>query len=378
MHENNVASMVFTPVKPLPEILGQPRARKEILQQIKQDNETFLKFHMLTSQEQEALLEFCMGNRSLKITYDPFFQSIFHPSNHPNRLSRLLSNILNQPVIIRDILPREGVRLAAEASLMVMDILVELANGSLINVEMQKIGYNFPIARSFCYGADLLVRQYDRTKAALGKKFTYKDMRPVYIIVLMENSSALFKKDTNTYIHHSTFQLSSGLPIENLLNFIYIPLDIFLDMPHNEITELDAWLYFLSSDNPSHIMTITEKYPFFKELYKDIITLRYNPKELITMYSETLLVADRNTVTLMIDEMRQEYNELSEETNALRQEYDALTQTNNTLSQQNDSLSQQNDALAQQNVDLKQELEDMRAEKDAEIARLKAALAEKS
>ena len=91
-----------------------------------------------------------------------------------------------------------------------------------------------------------------------------------------------------------------------MLNFIIVPLDIFNQMPHNELTELEAWLYFLSSDNPLHIQRIIEKYPFFQELYKDIIDLRYHPKELITMFSESLLIADRNTVKLMIDELRQD------------------------------------------------------------------------
>lgn len=339
--QQNTSSLIFPPIKPLPEALGQPRVREEVLQQIYQDNESLLKFNMLTAPEQESLLGFCMGNRSLKITYDPFFQNIFHPIKHPERLSRLLSSILGQKVKIRGILPREGVRLAAEASLMVMDILVELDNSSLINVEMQKIGYNFPIERGFCYGADLLVRQYDRIKASLGKKFTYKDMRPVYIIVLMENSSAPFKNCTDTYIHTSAFQLDSGLSIKNLLNFIYIPLDIFLNIPHNELTELEAWLYFLSSDNPSHIMTIIEKYPFFKELYQDIINLRYNPKELIAMYSESLLIADRNTVNLMIDEMRQENNELRQRNKEMWQEYDAMKQQNDALMQELDLLKQE-------------------------------------
>jgi len=135
-------------------------------------------------------------------------------------------------------------------------------------------------------------------------------------------------------------QLDSGLSIVNLLNFIYVPLDIFLTIPHNELTELEAWLYFLASDNPAHIMMITEKYPFFKELYRDIINLRYNPRELITMYSESLLIADRNTVNLMIDEMREE---------------------NNELKQQNDAMKQQNDALRQELETLKQELERTKA-----------------
>ena len=45
-----------------------------------------------------------------------------------------------------------------------MDIIVETANGSVVNVEVQKIGYNFPGERAACYNADLLLRQYQRIR----------------------------------------------------------------------------------------------------------------------------------------------------------------------------------------------------------------------
>ena len=225
MYSNHVSSMIFTPVKPLPEILGEPRLRQDILDQIYASPEAQLRFEQLTAPEREALIDFCMGNRSLKITYDPFFRNIMHPVKHPDRLNKFLSQVLQQKVTVKGILPREGVRLSNESSLMIMDLLVELEDGSLINVEMQKVGYAFPIKRTFCYGADLLVRQYDRIHALLGENFTYKNMRPVYVIVLMETSPAVFKNYAETYIHRSTFRLDSGLTIDNLMNFIYIPLD---------------------------------------------------------------------------------------------------------------------------------------------------------
>ena len=91
-------------------------------------------------------------------------------------------------------------------------------------------------------------------------------------------------------------------------------------MPHNEITELEAWLFFLSSDNPLHIRRIIEKYPFFCELYQDIIEFRKDPKELIRMFSESLRIADRNTIKLMIDEMRDEKAVLENEMAELKSE----------------------------------------------------------
>ena len=155
MNSNNTrsvhaASMIFTSSTLLAEITDRPRKRLEVMQQIYADPETFDMFQCLSATEQEALIQFCMGNRNLNITYDPFFRSIFNPERHPGRLDRFLSSVLGQQVKVHAILPREGVRLSAESSLMIMDVLVELSDGSLINVEMQKVGYNFPIERTFC------------------------------------------------------------------------------------------------------------------------------------------------------------------------------------------------------------------------------------
>ena len=391
MQYQNTSSLIFPPIKPLPEILGDSRTRDEVLQQIHQEPETLSKYRLLTPSEQEALLEFCIGNRSLKITYDPFFHKIFHPVAHPNRLSNFISAILNQKVIVRSVLPREGIRLSAESSLMIMDIIVELTDGSLVNVEMQKTGYNFPIERTFCYGSDLLVRQYDHIRSSTGDSFSYKDMQPVFVIVLMEKSPAFFAQKPNHYIHRSQFQLDSNIPIKNLLNFIYIPLDIFLQIPHNELTELEAWLYFLASDNPLHIQRIVEKYPFFKDLYRDIIAFRYHPKELISMFSESLLIADRNTVNLMIDELRQELKEtIAEKAKVISEMDDTISKMDNTISEMDKAISEKEKTISEKDKSIAEkdksiaekdksiaEKDKSIAEKDAEIARLKAALAEK-
>ena len=342
------ANMIFVPTPVLQEIADKPRQRLKVLQEIHSDPETLEAFNRLSVAEQEALIQFCIGNRNLNITYDPFFRAIFHPERHPGRLDRFLSSALGQKVKVRAVLPREGVRLSAESSLMIMDVLVELSDGSLVNVEMQKVGYHFPIERAFCYGADLLVRQYDRIRAELDKKFTYQDMKPVYVIVLMEQSPAIFHTNPGTYLHRSESRLDSGIKIPNLLIFIYIPLDFFLKIPHNELTELEAWLYFLSSDNPLHIQRIIEKYPFFRELYQDIIEFRYHPKELINMFSESLLIADRNTVKLMIDELRAEKAAVVAEMDAVISEKEAVISEKEAVISEKDKALAEKDAIIQE------------------------------
>ncbi len=342
--------IIFTPTNTLPEVLQQPRLRSDVMADIQKDAHTYESFLRLPFDAQEALIDFCMGNRGLKITYDPFFHKIFHPETHPERLSSLISAILKQKVTIKRVLPREGIQLSDGSSLMIMDLLVELEDGSLVNVEIQRHGFYFPMQRSSCYGSDLLVRQYAQLRDIHGKEFSYKMMRPVYVIVLMESSPCEFHQLSDTFVHHSQLSFDSGIKLDNLLNFIYIPLDIFRDIPHNEIGELEAWLYFLSSDNPTHIQRILDKYPFFAELYKEIIDFRFHPKELIGMYSEALAIMDRNTINLMIDDMKKEAEDLKEELATLHNE---LTECNNELAERNNELAEKDNILAEQAAEIK-------------------------
>ena len=55
----------------------------------------------------------------------------------------MISALIGQDVKIVQILPNES-HLGADYTLVIMDIIVETANGSVVNVEVQKIGYNFP------------------------------------------------------------------------------------------------------------------------------------------------------------------------------------------------------------------------------------------
>ena len=240
----------------------------------------------LTEDYKREIFDIVRGAKGVKITYDPFFKHIFDPVLHGERLSRLLTVIIGQKVTVKQVLPSQSRRLAAEASLIIMDIVVELENGALANVEIQKVGYHFPGQRSACYSSDLVIRQYDRQKSRKKKKFSYRDLQKVYTIVLVENSSSEFHKIPDQYIHRSSQKFDTGLELNLLQEYIFIALDIFKEITHNIDKELDAWLYFLSSDEP---------------------------EELIAMYNETLALFDKNTVELMIEEQQEEIKKLAEE-----------------------------------------------------------------
>jgi len=346
-HYSN-ASLIF-PATPLPKTLSAPRLSADVLAQIHEDPAASASFHALSPQEQEAFLGFCTGNRGLKITLDPFFLHIFNPELYPERLERLLSCILGQEVKVVRLLPRERRRLSQSSSLVIMDILVQLSDGRLVDVEMQRIGYDFPIERGFCYGADLMVRQYDMVKEDRGSAFSYRDIKPIYIIVLMEQSPVLFHKHPGQYIHRSLFSFDTGLKLAPLQNFIYIPLDIFRRMPHNELTELEAWLYFLGSEDPADIMRIVEKYPSFQNLYQDIVNFRFRPKELIAMYSDALRIMDENTIKYMVDEMRAE-------TDSMTAKMDEINAEMNKMSAELSSRNAELKAQQEENAELRARL----------------------
>ena len=195
-----------------------------------------------------------------------------------------------------------------------MDIVVQLKDGSIANLEIQKIGYKFPGERSACYSADLLLRQYKRVRSKRKKKFVYKDIKEVYTIVLFEQSTSAFHQFPDTYLHYFEQKSNTGIEINLLQKYLFVPLDIFREIQHNKHirieNRLEAWLVFLSMDEPEAVISVIEKYSDFKAMYGQIYEICQNIEEVMGMFSRELRELNRNTVQLMIDEMQEELNQV--------------------------------------------------------------------
>ena len=89
--------------------------------------------------------------------------------------------------------------------------------------------------------SDLMMRQYNRVKSERKDKFSFKDMKSVYLIVIMEHSSKSLKKVAPNYIHRSIQTFDSGAEVKCLTNYIYISLDTFRSVSQNINSYLDAW-----------------------------------------------------------------------------------------------------------------------------------------
>lgn len=96
---------------------------------------------------------------------------------------------------------------------------------------------------------------------------------------------------------------------------MFIPLDIVKKIYENNSVrnKLEAWLIFLSDDNPETISQLIETYPEFREMYDDVYNLCLNTEKVMNMFSKELLELDRNTVQFMIDEMQDEIDSQKEQ-----------------------------------------------------------------
>ena len=287
------------------------RTRKEILNELRDNDELWSQFESWEEENQEEYLDICTGVKGVKVLYDTFFKAVMNPDTRPERLNDFLSTVLGRTVKILKVLPNESARIAAESSLLVMDIVVQFEDGSIANVEVQKIGYLFPGERSACYSADMLLRQYKRVRRELGKKFHYRDIKKVYTIVLFEKSNSVFKSfSKDIYIHRFQQQSDSGIELNLLQEYTFICLDIFGDIIQNEDRKienrLEEWLVFLSQDDPEMIIKLLNQNSDFQKIYEEIYTLCLNMEGMMEMFSKELEILDRNTVKLMIDEMEEE------------------------------------------------------------------------
>lgn len=298
---------------------------EEVQNYLKSNQKLWELFHLLSPKIQQELLDFCIGKKGLKITYDAIFKKIFDPLVHPERLEEIISELIGRKVKIIDVLTKEGSQLAEKGSFVIMDALVQLDDGTYANVEMQKIGYDFPLERVDCYAADIIMRQYVKSKSLLGNNFNFKCLNKVYCIILMEKSPLAFKYIPDKYLHRRFAAFESNIYLENtgLHEDFFICLDVFQEIVHNitkSSTLLEAWMMFLSATQTDLVLNLTQSFPQFIPLYQEITDFIKNPEELMDMFSEELYIMDRNTERLMVEELQDEVNSLTADVNALRKE----------------------------------------------------------
>ena len=350
--------------------------------------------------------DYMTGKKTMPLTYDPFFKCMFHPDRHPDWLSHLLSAIIGEPVTVESVLPSENTAISVD-SLLIMDIVVRLSDGSLANVEIQKIPYMFTAERISCYSSDLLMREYSRLKK--DKNFKYSDMKKVYTIVLYEKTEGDFKDPMlqGAYIHHGKTRFDTSLKLNLLQEYFLIALDVFcqngytddknsdaleteLIATHNNIPKtgfatndlsmdsLEGWLSILTAETMADVEHVIRRYPWSEPIFREMSAYVNNLEEVILMFSEALKIADRNTVKYMIEELQDKATHEAElrkyETELRKQTEENLQQETQRRKQaeENQKLAEENQRQTEAELQLSRENEQKLQEKIAELQSLLA------
>ncbi len=344
--------------------LNPPDSEEEALERVEKIPELRTSYRRLSPPLRERFIDFLRGARTLPLTYDPFFKAIFDPRLHPERLSGLISSLLGIPVKVKEILPTEDRMLDGE-SLLIMDVLVELEDGSLTNVEIQKVPYAFPAERMTCYSSDLVMRQYARAKSLRGDKFSYRDMRKVYTIVIFENSAGNFHRMPEAYIHRGRVAFDTGLEMDFLQEYCLVALDVFRQISYAvDRNEQTAWLSLLVTETVEEAERLMTEYPWLEEIYREIAMLRQKPEEVLYMFSEALRIMDRNTVRYMVEEQQKELEEKQRQIDAQQEQ---LKESQEQLKESQEKLGEKQRQIDDQQKKL--------TEKDQEIRMLRERLA---
>ena len=333
-------------------------SEKDVIIALYKSPEALLIYKDLPRNVKQDFLDVCMGKRGIPLHYDVFFKALLSPDKHPKRLGRLLSQILGQPVEVVSSISNEGTKICDKGSFVLMDIVVRLLNGEIVNLEIQKVGYLFPVKRFDCYCADLTMREYSRLREAHGKDFTYDMLPKIISIALFETTPSELSVDSSTYIQHSQMRTEYGRALNSVHEHYYVSLDNFAHSMHNKPikTELEAWLMLLNSVNIERINEIIEFDSKFADIYKEMFEMTVKPEELIHMYGNIFLETDKYEEQHMLDMMKKEIEDKKEKIQAMDNELQA----------------KDNELLAK-NSELQAKDSELQA-KDNEIARLKKLL----
>ena len=386
------------------------------MRQIKGDSWSLSAYGYLKSNEEwiGRYEDFLKGRKSLPLLYDPFFKKIFNPVERRNRLSELVSCLLGQKVTVLEVFPNEDSQFLGV--MIIMDMVVMMSDGSIANIEIQKISYDFQAERISCYSADLVLRQYkmitgnrkirgagsDRGSMNGSSKPSYKDMRPVHTIILFENSSSLISEvDEALYFHVGKTKFNTGIKIKLLQDYVLVSLDTFKKYRYSdirkgrtEVTEYDydrtqynekqviekmkldrlKYLSLFVAETPEEIEQLIRIFPDLESVRLDINEYLERPKEVLNMFSEALRILDRNTAELMVDRMKDEMDELKVQKGKLEAQNGELEAQKGELEAQKGKLEAQNEALKSSFKEKDAAIE----AKDAEIERLKKLLEEQN
>ena len=168
------------------------------------------------------------------------------------------------------------------------------------------------------------MRQYNRVRGRMREEkreaepFDFRMLKPVFCIVLTENSWSEFYKWPEHYIHRRYMTFDTGIMKEHkgLREDVHVCLDLFRRNPpeiNADMPLIDRWLTILSETRTDRFLKLLEIFPAYWELYGEMADFMRKPEELMEMYSDILRILDRNSECIMVTDLQSIVEEKEQE-----------------------------------------------------------------
>ena len=117
--------------------------------------------------------------------------------------------------------------------------------------------------------------------------------------------------ENKDYLHHGEIVFDTGIQLHMPQKFCVVSLDVFRQIPYAEIrkNEQTAWLSLLSTESLDDMKRLIKDFPWMEGICREIATLRSQPKEVLSMWSEALLKMDESSLKYRVEEMQEELDQ---------------------------------------------------------------------
>ncbi len=276
-----------------------------------------------------------VGEELLSPKVDFVFKNLFGSDENIHLTSSFLEGILKRPEsdfkelkFLDPTLEREY----EDDKKGILDILIELKDGTNINIELQVLEKTDFSKRVLFYNGKLITRQAKKGKS-------YHSISKT-IIVLVLNFELIC--DSMKYIHQFTYyDKVNNVELTDLSEIITIELPKLgitenTDNRFNE-EKLLPWLEFISADNREDVMIALEKYPELQDAYEKLEILSYDEDRVIEYNKRLMWFYDEVSKLECMKEYREELQKVGEELK------DTLTELQDTQTELQDTQTELQD-----------------------------------
>ncbi len=164
----------------------------------------------------------------------------------------------------------------------IVDVLCKTIDGRQFIVEMQRASDTGFIQRAVEYASRVYLNQRNINKKEKNDKGSYKQMRPVIFLAIMEKT--LFPKKEEYLSHHQFRDIVTGERDIKEMSFSFLELSKFHKHFNELKDDIDKWAYFLKKAKhikAERLEEILKGGTIFGEAYRVLERATYTPEQLL-------------------------------------------------------------------------------------------------